>query len=105
MIFPGILLKSRHKCMYANETNSFPAQTTVFQCPKLHHKLCNMETCKQFILTGVFDTIIIQLFLKKSQEFFSRRLRRLKPGFKTPLIFHARYVKILWRVARLAQSA
>ena len=61
------------------------------------------------LFSQVYLILIIQLFLKKSQEFFSQMLKQLKQGFKTSLIFHARYVRILWRVrdsvAKLAQSA
>ena len=72
MIFPGILLKSRHECMYANGTIHFPRRQRFFNARNCITNFAIWETCKQFILTGVFDIILYNFFLKKVKSFFHR---------------------------------
>jgi|GEM_PF-2259786 len=48
-----------------------PTQTTVFQCPKLHHELVIWETCKQFTLTGTININYTTFPQKKSRVFFT----------------------------------
>ena len=91
MIFPGILLKSGHERIYASGTFTARADNG-FSMPETASRTLQYERPASNLFSQVCLILIIQLFLKKSQVFFSRML---KHGFKTPLIFDTRCVKIL----------
>ena len=65
-----------------------------FSMPETASRTLQYERPASNLFSQVYLILIIQLFLKKSQEFFLRALKQRKHGFKTPLIFDTRCVKI-----------
>ena len=59
------------KVYVCKRDNLLPAQTTVFQCPKLHHELCNMGDLQAIYSHRCFGINYTTFPKKKSRVFFT----------------------------------
>ena len=78
------------------QTEQFISRTdNGFSMPETASRTLQYGRPASTLFSQVYLILIIQLFLKKSQEFFSQMLKQRKQDFKTSLIFDTRSVKIL----------